>query len=177
MKKNIAENEEITPGAIQKNIEAILKLEKETLLRLSPIEHIADKVAAFAGSSPFIILHALWFGGWLLLNGRVFSGFTPFDPYPFSFLTLVVSLEAIFLTLLVLMSQNRMTKEADKRANLDLQINMLGEQETTMILNMVQKITKHLGLEAEIDNSVLDLSNSTDIDSVAKKIEENSNLK
>ena len=70
------------------------------------------------------------------------------------------------------MSQNRMTKEADKRAHLDLQINMLDEQETTMILRMVQKITKHLGLEeaAEVPNN--DLCEETDISTVAKKIEE-----
>ena len=67
-----------------------------------------------------------------------------------------------------------MTKEADKRAHLDLQINMLDEQETTMILRMVQKITKHMGLEEDMDNSIKDLSEATDVNSVAKKIDENS---
>jgi uncharacterized membrane protein len=89
----------------------------------------------------------------------------------------MVSLEAIFLTLLVLMSQNRMTKEADKRAHLDLQINLLDEQETTMILRMVQKISKHLGLEEEIDESLKDLCEPTDIDSMAKKLDENAGIK
>ena len=70
-----------------------------------------------------------------------------------------------------------MTKEADKRAHLDLQINMLDEQETTMILRMVEKITKHLGLEEGMDNSKKDLSEATDINSVAKKIDENSTTK
>jgi uncharacterized membrane protein len=101
-------------------------------------------------------------------------GILPFDPFPFSFLTLVVSLEAIFLTLLVLMSQNRMTKEADKRAHLDLQINMLDEQETTMILRMVQKIAEHLGLEKEINESIKELSEETDVNRVAKTLEERS---
>ncbi|HMK05484.1 MAG TPA: DUF1003 domain-containing protein [Ferruginibacter sp.] len=81
-------------------------------------------------------------------------------------------MEAIFLTLLVLMSQNRMTREADKRAHLELQINMLDEQETTMIVRMVQKITKHLGLEDEEGESVKDLIEETDVNCVAQTLDE-----
>ena len=89
----------------------------------------------------------------------------------------MVSLEAIFLTLLVLMRQNQMTKEADKRANLDLQINMLDEQETTMILRMVQKIATHLGLKDEMDITIKELSEDTDISNVSKTIDEESTIK
>lgn len=173
MEKKILEKVQTSTDAVQENIETILKLEKEAVQNLSTVEHIADKVTAFASSSPFIILHILWFGGWILINGKVTSWITPFDPFPFSFLTLVVTLEVIFLTLLVLMSQNRMTKEAHKRAKLDLQINMLAEQETTMILRMVQKITKHLGLEEEKGNSIKNLSEETNINNMAKTIDEN----
>ena len=162
---------------VQKNIETILKLEKEAVQNLSTADHVADKVRVFAGSTPFILFHILWFGGWILINSGIISGISPFDPFPFNFLTLMVSLEAIFLTLLVLMSQNQMTKEADKRANLDLQINMLDEQETTMILRMVQKIATHLGLEDEMDNSIKELSEDMDIDNVSKTIDEESNMK
>ena len=70
-----------------------------------------------------------------------------------------------------------MTKEADRRANLDLQINMLDEQETTMILRMVQKIASHLGLEDEMDNSMEELSEDTDINKVSKKLDEESKIK
>jgi uncharacterized membrane protein len=159
---------------VQKNIDTIIKLEKEAVKNLSPVEHLADKVTTFAGSSPFILIHIIWFGAWILMNCSMIPGIKPFDPFPFSFLTLVVSLEAIFLTLLVLMSQNRMTKEADKRAHLDLQINMLDEQETTMILRMVQKIANHLGLEEIGETSNIDLCEETDITTVAKIIDEKS---
>src|ERR1700741_3934246 len=104
---------------VQKNIETILNLEKEAVQNLSTAEHVADKVRIFAGSTPFILLHILWFGGWILINSGVISAISPFDPFPYNFLTLTVSLEAIFFTLLVLKSQNQMTKEADRRANLD----------------------------------------------------------
>jgi uncharacterized membrane protein len=172
MEKKILEKEQITPGAVQQNIDTILELEKEAMQNLSAIENIAVRVTTFAGSTPFLVFHVLWFTGWILTNSGAIPGITPFDPFPFSFLTLVVSLEAIFLTLLVLMSQNRMTKVADKRAHLDLQINLLDEQETTMILRMVQKISRHLGLEEVTDTAANDLSAETDITSVAKTINE-----
>ena len=176
--KNNRKNETLTERTatattVQKNIDTILELEKQSIQGRSTAEHIADKVTTFAGSTPFIIFHVVWFGVWILVNVRIIPGIT-FDPYPFSFLTLVVSLEAIFLTLLVLMSQNRMTKEADKRAHLDLQINLLSEQETTLTLRMVQKIARHLGLEVEIEESIKELSEDTDVNHVAKTLEEKS---
>jgi uncharacterized membrane protein len=172
-KKEILKEKSATGEVVvQKNIETILRLEKENLKTRSRAEHIATKVTTFAGSTLSIFLHAAWFGGWILINLGVIPGIRPFDPLPFSFLTLVVSLEAIFLTLLVLMSQNRMTKEADKRANLDLQINMLDEQETTTILRMVQKIAKQLGLEDEISESVKELSEETDVNKVSQTLDE-----
>lgn len=172
MQEQVSANQKTNKASIQSNIETILALEKQSLQKLSFVEKIANKVTAFAGSTPCILLHILWFGGWIVVNTHMIAGITPFDPFPFSFLTLVVSLEAIFLTLLVLMSQNRMTKEADKRAQLTLQVDMLDEQETTAILRMVQKIGKHLGLEEEIKDLTTDLTEATDIDSVAKKIDE-----
>jgi uncharacterized membrane protein len=81
-----------------------------------------------------------WFTGWLVINTGHLFRFKPFDPYPFSFLTLVVSLEAIFLTVFVLMSQNRMARQADKRAHLDLQVDLLAEQELTVILYLLRAI-------------------------------------
>jgi len=118
-----------TDAQVQKNIESIMRLDKQTSRQRSTAEHVADKITTFAGSTAFIIFHIAWFGGWILVNLHLIPGIRPFDPLPFSFLTLIVSLEAIFLALLVLKSQNRMTKEADKRAHIDLQINMLAEQE------------------------------------------------
>lgn len=157
---------------LEKNIETIMALEKEAFHSRSTAEHIADKVTAFAGSTPFIILHILWFTGWIIVNVGLIPRVTSFDRFPFSFLTLVVSLEAIFLTLLVLMSQNRMTKEADKRTHLDLQINMLAEQEATITLKMIQRIAKHLGLEEEVDKPTEQLSEETDVNQLSKKLDE-----
>jgi uncharacterized membrane protein len=159
---------------VQKNIQSIMRLDKQTSRQRSTAERVADKITTFAGSTPFIIFHIAWFAGWILVNLRLIPGVRPFDPLPFSFLTLVVSLEAIFLALLVLKSQNRMTKEADKRAHIDLQINMLAEQEGTKILYMIQRIGNHLGLEEEIDEAMEQLSQETDVNQVAKTLDEKS---
>lgn len=175
MDNRITEKKLETISSVEKNIKTIQELEKETLKSLSTVDHLVDKITTFAGSGPFILLHIVWFFTWVFINTGLIPNIKPFDTFPFFFLSLIVSLEVIFLSLLVLMSQNRMTKEADKRAHLHLQINMLSEQETTMILRMVQEITKHLGIKENIDNSFKDLSEITDVNQVAKKIDESSN--
>jgi uncharacterized membrane protein len=159
---------------VQKNVEQIMKLEEEAIHGRSRPEHLADRVTTVAGSTPCVILHVFWFGTWITLNVGLVPRVNPFDPFPFNFLTLVVSLEAIFLTLLVLMSQNRMTKEADKRSHLDLQVNMLAEQEATMILRVVQRIGKHIGLEEETDADLQRLEEKTDVHELAKTLDEKS---
>jgi len=159
---------------VEKNIESIMKLENEAIESRSTAEHIADKITKTAGSSGFIIVHIFWFSGWIITNLSLIPGIKPFDPFPYSFLTLVVSLEAIFLTLLVLMSQNRMTKEADKRSHLDLQVNMLAEQESTMILKMLERIGDHLGLEKEMDDSIKQLEEETDVHKLSKVLDQKS---
>ncbi|HMH42160.1 MAG TPA: DUF1003 domain-containing protein [Pyrinomonadaceae bacterium] len=158
----------------QKNVEDIMRLEQEAVHSRSPAEHVADRVTTVAGSTPCLVFHVVWFSVWIILNVGLVPRIAPFDPFPFSFLTLVVSLEAIFLTLLVLMSQNRMTKEADKRAHLDLQVNMLAEQEATMILRMVQRIGRHIGLEDETDEDLRQLEEKTDVHQLAKTLDEKS---
>ena len=96
-KETVKERSATGEVVVQKNIETILRLERENLKTRSTAEQIANKVTTFAGSTLSILLHAAWFGGWILLNLGLVPGIRPFDPLPFSFLTLVVSLEAIFL--------------------------------------------------------------------------------
>lgn len=160
--------ENLSQERIKKNIEAVAKLEKREIKNRTVAEHIADAVTRGAGSMPFVIFHILWFGIWILANVELIPGIKPFDPFPFSFLTLVVSLEAIFLSLLVLMTQNRMTKEADKRAHLDLQINMLAEQEDSRTMIMLEKICEHLNIEVSDDE---DTAEETDVYQLAKELE------
>ena len=155
----------------QKNIEAIAQLEKQSAQSHTKGERIAEIATRVAGGVVFIVIHVIWFVIWISANVGLIPGISPWDPFPFSFLTLVVSLEAIFLSLLVLMAQNRLTRDADKRAQLDLQINMLAEQESTTTLRMLEKICQHLGIDFEVEEEKY-LANETDVNALAKTLEE-----
>ena len=97
----------------------------------------------------------------------------PFDPFPFNFLTLLVSLEAIFLSLFVLMSQNRMVRQADKRAHLDLQIDLLAEQELTATLHMLKALCAKLEVDVSIpDERVRAMLNETDVHKLASDLDD-----
>jgi uncharacterized membrane protein len=110
------------------NILAISKMEEIANSRHTRSDVIADAIAGFCGSMVFVWAHILWFGLWVVDNTLSFFP-RHFDPYPFQFLTLVVSLEAIFLSTFILISQNRQQRTAERRNFLDLQINLLSEQE------------------------------------------------
>ena len=98
-------------------------------------------------------------------------GIEPFDPYPFSLLTTIVSLEAIFLTLFVLISQNRMSREADRRAALDLEVNILAERESTMTLRILHDISHHLGLKGEASKDLAELLKETRLEELSTRLE------
>lgn len=116
-----------------------------------PIEVLADTITRYFGSINFAILHIAIFSLWILTNLGLISGFEPFDPYPFSLLTTFVSLEAIFLAVIVLISQNRSEQISDLRQEIDFQINMQAEQEITRLMKMVNEIHQHLGLSKKSD--------------------------
>lgn len=156
----------------QRNIRSVVAFEKEALHSRSLADRLSDAITSFSGSMSFVVVHLIWFGVWVIANLELISGLAPFDPFPFAFLTLVVSLEAIFLSTFVLMSQNRMSRQADKRAHLDLQINLLAEQEATMMLQMLRRICQHLGLEPEtFDEEVRQLIKETDVHKLVSELE------
>jgi uncharacterized membrane protein len=130
---------------VEKNIRAMLDLRRIENREKGFQDRAADALTALSGSMLFVYLHTFWFGAWIAVN-MGWLGVTPFDPFPFGLLTLIVSLEAIFLSTFVLISQNRAGAIADKRADLDLQIDLLGEHEVTRLLVMVASIVDHLGI-------------------------------
>lgn len=162
-----------TSKAIRENLELICRMEEKYLRERSFSERISDGIGAFAGSMPFILLHAAVFLGWILTNLKILPILPVFDPYPFMLLSLVVSLEAIFLSTFVLMKQNRMSKRADSRAHLDLQINLLAEKEMTMVLQMLRLIGAGLGIKNQhLEEELAQLSQETPVEVLATEIEE-----
>jgi uncharacterized membrane protein len=119
----------------------------------------------------FVAAHFFWFSGWILLNLGVVGGVAPFDPYPFPLLTLVTSLEAIFLSLFILTSQNRATAQADQRAHLDLQINLLAESEATETLKMLRALCEHHGLNIAHDPELELLAQRTEPKTLLKDLQ------
>lgn len=145
-----------------------MDLERETRERRSLLERVTDGVSGLAGSPAFIVGHVLWFAVWIGVNSL---GFATFDRYPFSLLTLAVSLEAIVLTGFVLMAQSRMTQQADNRAHLDLQINLLAEQELTAILKVQCLLAEQAGIDvAGIDPRLDQMRSHTDVQQLAATI-------
>ena len=110
----------------------------------TPLQIAADTLNDVASSTPFLFLHVIWFAAWILVNTGAL-GFEPFDPYPFGFLTLVVSLEAIFLSIFVLMSQKRESAIAELREELSLQVSLRMEEEVTKTLQLVSGLYTRLG--------------------------------
>ena len=157
----------------ERNVSAIADIEREALHERSAADRLSDAITRVTGSVPFALLHLVWFVGWFLINAGMVPSVKPFDPFPFGFLTLVVSLEAIFLSVFVLMSQNRMTRQADKRAHLDLQIDLMAEQELTTILHMLRALCAKQGVRVHIPNARMrEQLKETDVHSLAASLDE-----
>lgn len=155
-----------------RNVETISKLEVATQSQRSPSDSFADSVARFCGTMLFVYLHIALFGFWLLWNS---PWLTPksvhFDPPPFQILSTVVSLEAIFLSTFILISQNQQQKLADRRNHLDLQINLLAEQENSQMLTMLQKLVEFHGLGTPSAEAQI-LQQATDPEALLEQIEQ-----
>jgi uncharacterized membrane protein len=144
---------------INSNILRAVEIEKEQKAKQTPGERISNAIAAFAGSMIFVYIHVIWFGAWILAN-TIFLR-KPFDPFPFTFLTLIVSLEAIFLSTFILISQNHETRLTERRNQLDLQINLLAERESTKTLELLKEIAHKVGVDHE-DAELDELTNQVD---------------
>lgn len=156
-----------------RNIRIVAELERAALHERSAGDRLSDAITRVTGSTPFAVVHLAFFAGWILVNTAKLPAVNPFDPFPFSFLTLVVSLEAIFLSVFVLMSQNRMMRQAEKRAHLDLQVDLLAEQELTAMLHMLRAVCSKLEVQVNIpDERVRELLNETDVHKLVSALED-----
>jgi uncharacterized membrane protein len=133
-----------TPPVLGHNIDRVLRLEQHALERRSLSDKLSDAVGHFAGTLPFVAVHTVVFVGWLALNSGAFHLIAPFDPYPFNLLSTVVSCEAVIMTSFVLMKQNRESRLADRRDHLDLQVNLISEQESSLVIQMLDQISRKL---------------------------------
>jgi len=110
-------------------------------------DRFADRITDFAGSLRFVRLHVAWFSLWILVNVGAFGASLRFDPYPFGLLTLVVSLEAIFLSTFVMISQNRQAAAAEVRSDLDYRTNAMAEREVDLVMRALERMASQQGVD------------------------------
>src|SRR5690349_2208932 len=157
-------------NVVHENIEQLIAIRDSEEQKKGLQEKAADLLTRFSGSMLFVYVHAVWFGLWIAFNVG-WLGEKPFDPFPFSLLTLIVSLEAIFLSTFVLISQNHASQMADRRADLDLQINLLSEHEITRLLTLMDAVASHLGVTVPEQPEVEELKKDVGAEEVLKEIE------
>lgn len=150
------------------NVRTIAELERAAQKERTAADRVADVITRFCGTIWFVWIHVAWFTFWIGANCGLVS--KPFDPFPFNFLTLVVSLEAIFLSTFILISENRQSRIDERRSSLDLQINLLAEQENTKMLQLLKEICQKLGINPDKDPSVALLEEATQPDKLLDQI-------
>lgn len=151
------DSDQTMASVVNRNIEALLQRRKAEERGKSAQERIADAITAFTGSMTFVYIHIVIFGIWILVNIRWLPLMNPFDP-SLVILAMIASVEAIFLSTFVLISQNRMQASADRRAELDLHINLLAEHEITRIITLLTAVGEKLGVEESKNPELEELS-------------------
>ena len=163
-----------TVSVVERNIASLALQRAREAKSRKPADKIADNITQFSGDMRFIYLHLIWFAVWLVANSKGLA-WKPFDPYPYQLLTMIVSLEAIILSTFVLISQNRLSAQTERRAELDMHIGLLTELEMTRALRMLDAIQDHLGIENDDDEELQALEKDiqpNDVIEAIKRIEE-----
>jgi uncharacterized membrane protein len=157
-------------SALRRNIKALQERRAQEAASATRQERLADAITAFTGSMIFVYLHLVLYGAWIVVNLGVVPEVPKFDP-SFVILAMEASVEAIFLSTFVLISQNRMAAVADKRADLDLQINLLAEHELTKLIEMVEAVTDHLGIKTVAERELREIKKDVAPEAVLSEIE------
>jgi uncharacterized membrane protein len=157
-------------SALRRNIQALEDRRRHEAATASTEARIAEAITRFTGSMRFVYLHLALYGGWILVNLGLVPGLPSFDP-TFVVLAMVASVEAIFLSTFVLISQNRMAAAADKRADLDLHISLLTEHELTKLVALVTALSEQAGVKANADPEIGEIKKDVAPEAVLDEIE------
>jgi uncharacterized membrane protein len=144
-------------------------LRNRTNLRRSFGQRIADQMTEMFGSTPFLVVNAVWFVVWIVWNS--WPGTQPFDKFPYGMLTMAVSLEAIFLSIFVLIAQNRSARIDELRSEVDLQVNTIAEAELTKLLQIVAALAKRQGIDLDADAELQAMIAPTNVAEIEKVLQ------
>lgn len=156
---------------LKKSRRAIRSLKARADAKRTTTEKVADIMTAVGGSFSFLILNLIWFLYWIILNTHAVPGIEPFDPFPFSLLTMIVSLEAIILAIFVLISQNREQKINHLREEIDLEIDLVAESELTKVMELVVAIAKKSGIDLSKDMEIKEMLKPLNRDKIQTSLE------
>ena len=175
MKTKSINNKSISdPSAFQRRLKnkkrIITSFEAKANENRNLSEKIADTITARLGSMTFLAINGVWFLAWVLINTSIIPYIPVFDPFPFGLLTMTVSLEAIFLAVVVLISQNRAAKVDDLREETELQINTIAEEEITKIIKLQILFLKKNGIDVSQDLDLQEMLIPTDTDSIEQAL-------
>lgn len=159
----------------QENIEtrrqAIKSFKAKANAKRTPTEKFADLMTSKFGSISFLLLNALWFGAWIAVNVGWIPALDAFDPFPFGLLTMIVSLEAIFLAIIVLVSQNREARVAELREEIELQISTVSETEITKMIHLLTILLEKQGVKIDEDPELKRMLKPINNDAIEQQIE------
>ncbi len=139
-----------SPDPAAENIHAIVEVERQSIRQAARGERIGQAISDRIGTMWFVTVHSILLLVWIGWNS-LGPAATRFDPYPYGLLTFIVSLEGVLIATFVLIAQNRMSRQSDERDHLDLQVSLLAEQEMTLMLKQLRRISERLGISPETD--------------------------
>lgn len=149
----------------------VKSLKAKANLHRTFIGKFIDKINEHTGTATFLVLNIFIFFIWIGVNNGLIFAFEPFDPYPYNFLTMTVSLEAIILSILVLISQNRDAKISDVREEVTLQILLTTEAETTKVLKMISQLQEKVGIKLEEDKELIKMTSKLNTEKITRDLE------
>ena len=158
------------PASVAQNVEKVIQVENETLRPRSRSEAVTETIGGFIGTISFVIAQLVAFAGWIIMNAGTVPQLAPFDPFPYPLLSSITSLEAVLLAAFVLMKQNRLGMVADRRDHLDLQVNLLTEQRATQIIQMLDRLSKRLGVDQHHDETSRELARSVAVEHLVEEL-------
>ena len=159
------------PSGLSQNAKMNRSIKGKAAKKRSLPDILVDRTTALLGSNLFLFVNLLIFIIWIVINTGQIPGIKPFDPFPFSLLTTSVSLEAIILAILVLTSQNRASKVADLREEVQLQVNVITEEEITRMMSMLVLLLQKNGIPIPEDTRLQELLQDTDVSQIEKSVE------
>jgi uncharacterized membrane protein len=139
------------PASVAENIDRIIRVDADALERRSGGEAMVDAIGGFVGTLRFVVLQVLACAGWVTLNSVKLPGIVAFDPFPFPLLSAIASFEAVLIAAFVLMKQNRISGIVARRDHLDLQVNLRTERQATQIIQMLDRLSAHVGFKHDHD--------------------------